>query len=169
MTLDLLFLQQAADVAGEASKVTDGNILTILASIIATIFAALTLTQRSQVDTLQKVIADCRAGRDTDIAYERARAAAAEAKEDKCLDRLPTFIEPMTALASAVKENATVGTAIVQEVRNHASRVDAIVRTQDVISRDISDNKKALDDVKRALDDVRYRRGPGGNGAPTER
>jgi hypothetical protein len=169
VTLLVLFLQQAADVAGEASKVTDGNILTILASIIATIFGALTLTQRSQVDTLQKVIADCRAGRDTDIAYERARAAAAEAKEDKCLDRLPAIIEPITTLSVAVKENATVGTAIVQEVRNHANRVDAIVRTQDAIDRDIGDNKKALDELRRCCDDLRYRRGPGGSSAPVER
>jgi hypothetical protein len=169
VTLAWFLLQQAADVAGEASKVTDGNILTILASIIATIFGALTLTQRSQVDTLQKVIADCRKGRDDDVAYERARAAAAEAKEDKCLDRLPTIIEPITTLSGAVRENATVGTAIVQEVRNHAIRVDAIARTQDVMGRDIADNRKTLDDIKRALDDLRYRRGPGGSGAPVDR
>lgn len=168
MTLAWFLLQQASDVAGEASKVTDGNILTVLASIIATVFGALTLTQRSQVDTLQKVIADCRKGRDDDVAYERARAASAEAKEDKCLDRLPTIIEPITTLSIAVKENATVGTAIVQEVRNHAARVDTIVRTQDLISRDLADNKKSLDDVKRALDDLRYRRGLGGSGAPVD-
>jgi hypothetical protein len=39
----------------------------------------------------------------------------------------------------------------VQEVRNHAIRVDAIVRTQDTINRDIADNRKALDDLKRCL------------------
>jgi hypothetical protein len=169
VTLDLLFLQQAADVAGEASKVTDGNLVTLLLGLTTTIFGALTLNQRSQVDGLRQIIADCRAGRDEDIKYERSRAAAAEAKEDKCLERLPAIIEPINALSGAVKENATVGTTIVQEVRNHASRVDTIVRTQDTINRDIADNRKALDELKRCCDDLRYRRGPGGSSAPVDR
>jgi hypothetical protein len=100
----MLFLQQAADVAGEASKVTDGNILTILASIIATIFGALTLTQRSQVDTCRRSLPTAGRGETTDVKYERARAAAAEAKEDKCLDRLPAIIEPITRSRGGQRE-----------------------------------------------------------------
>ena len=156
-------LQQAVDAGGgAASKLSDGTILTAILGLTTTIFGALTLNQKSQVDGLKGIIADCRSGRDEDIKYERQARASAEAKEDKCLDRLAGAVSSAGDLSTAVRENATVGTAIVQEVRNHATRVDAIIRTQEGMGRDISDHKKILDDVKRSLDDLRYRRGSGG-------
>lgn len=153
-----LLLEEAADIAGKASTVGDGTILTAVLALTSTIFAALTLNQRSQVDGLQKVIGECRAGRDADVAYERSRTVAAEGKEDKCLDRLAVAVSSSTELSTAVRENATVGTAIVQEVRQHAHRVDAIARTQENLGRDLGDNKKLLDDVKRCCEDLRYQR-----------
>jgi hypothetical protein len=153
MTLVLL-LQQAADVAGEASKVGDGAILTAILALTSTIFGALTLTQKSQVDGLKQIIADCRSGRDEDIKYERQARTAAETKEDKCLDRMSVAVTSVSDLSTAVRENATIGTAI--------------VRTQDTMARDITETKKVLDELRRAMDDLRYRRGAGGSGGPTD-
>lgn len=164
----LLLLEEAADIAGKASTVTDGGILTAVLGLTSAIFAALTLNQRSQVDGLQKVITECRSGRDADVAYERSRTVAAEAKEDKCQDSRSGLVATLSDLSIAVRENATVGTAIVQEVRTHATRVDAIARTQDAVGRDVGDNKKLLDELKRCCEELRYQRDGRGN-ARTER
>ena len=115
-----MLLQQAVDAAGgEVSKLGDGTILTAILGLTTTIFGALTLNQKSQVDGLKQIIADCRAGRNEDIRYEREARTAAESKEDKCLDRLATTAASVNELSGTVRENATVGTAIVQEVRTH--------------------------------------------------
>lgn len=161
MMVARILLETAADVGAEVKSAGGDNVLTGILALTSTIFGALTLTQRGRVDDLNKVLAKCESQREADLNVERARSATCDAKEDKLLERVGTMAGAVTDLANAVKENATISTAVVQEVRANAQVMGTIARNSDSMARDLADSKRELAESRRALDELRIRRAGG--------